>query len=98
MRAHAFDNVCRTPRAPAPGQHKGTTMKITTLGRGSIGGTLGRLWTNAGHDVTMLGQDGGDASDADVVLIAVPSAAVPDALTRVTGLQGKIVLDATNRM
>jgi predicted dinucleotide-binding enzyme len=73
-------------------------MRITTLGRGSIGGTLGRLWTNAGHDVTMLGQDGGDASDADVVLIAVPSAAVPDALTRVTGLKGKIVLDATNRM
>lgn len=73
-------------------------MKITTLGRGSIGGTLGRLWTKAGHDVTMLGQDGGDASDADVVLIAVPGAAVPDALTRVTGLQGKIVLDATNRM
>ena len=73
-------------------------MKITTVGRASIGGTLGRLWTDAGHDVTMLGRDGGDASDADVVLIAVPSAAVPDALTRVTGLEGKVVLDATNRM
>jgi hypothetical protein len=73
-------------------------MKITTLGRGSIGGTLGQLWSKAGHDVTLLGQDGGDASDADVVLIAVPAAAVPDALTRVTGLDGKIVLDATNRM
>ena len=46
-------------------------MKITTLGRGSIGGTLGRLWTQAGHEVTMLGHDGGDASDADVVLMAV---------------------------
>jgi predicted dinucleotide-binding enzyme len=73
-------------------------MKITTLGRGSIGGALGRLWTTAGHDVTLLGQDGGDAGDADVVLIAVPAAVVPDALTRVTGLEGKIVLDATNRM
>ena len=73
-------------------------MKITTVGRGSIGGTLGQLWAEAGHDVTMLGQDGGDASDAEVVLIAVPSAAVPDALTRVTGLERKIVLDATNRM
>jgi predicted dinucleotide-binding enzyme len=73
-------------------------MRITTLGRGSIGGTLGRLWTNAGHDVTMLGREGGDASAADVVLIAVLSEAVPDALTRVTGLEGKIVLDATNRM
>jgi hypothetical protein len=73
-------------------------MKITTLGRGSIGGTLGRLWTDAGHEVTMLGRDGGDVSDADVVLVAVLSEAVPDALTRVTGLEGKIALDATNRM
>lgn len=73
-------------------------MKITTLGRGSIGGTLARLWTQAGHDVTTLGRDGGDASDADVVLVAVPSEALPDALTRVTGLDGKVVLDATNRM
>lgn len=73
-------------------------MKITTLGRGSIGGTLGRLWTQAGHDVTLLGRDGGDVSDADVVLLAVLSEAVPEALTRVTGLEGKIVLDATNRM
>jgi predicted dinucleotide-binding enzyme len=73
-------------------------MKITTLGRGTIGGTLGRLWTRAGHEVTMLGRDGGDVGDADVVLVAVLSEAVPDALTRVTGLEGKVVLDATNRM
>jgi 8-hydroxy-5-deazaflavin:NADPH oxidoreductase len=74
------------------------TMKITTLGRGSIGGTLARLWTEAGHEVTTLGHDGGDVGDADVVLLAVPSEAVPEALTRFTGLQGKVVLDATNRM
>ena len=73
-------------------------MKITTIGRGTIGGTLGRLWTRAGHDVTMLGRDGGDVDDADVVLVAVLSEAVPEALARVTGLDGKVVLDATNRM
>ena len=73
-------------------------MKITTLGRGTIGGTLAQLWTRAGHEVTTLGRDGGDVSDADVVLVAVLSDAVPDALTRVTGLEGKVVLDATNRM
>ena len=73
-------------------------MEITTLGRGSIGGTLARLWTKAGHEVTMFGRGGGDVSDADVVLVAVLSEAVPDALTRVTGLDGKVVLDATNRM
>ncbi len=73
-------------------------MRITTLGRGTIGGTLARLWTQAGHEVTTLGRDGGDASDADVVLVAVLSGAVPEALARVTGLDGKVVLDATNRM
>lgn len=73
-------------------------MRITTLGRGTIGGTLAQLWTQAGHEVTTLGRDGGDVSDADVVLVAVLSEAVPEALTRVTGLEGKVVLDATNRM
>ena len=44
-------------------------MKITTIGRGTIGGKLGRLWTSAGHEVTELARDGGDAADADVVLL-----------------------------
>lgn len=73
-------------------------MKITTIGRGNIGGTLGRLWSSAGHEVTQLGRDGGDASNADVVLLAVPSAVVPDALAAVTGLDGKVIFDATNRI
>lgn len=73
-------------------------MKITTIGRGTIGGTLARLWTSAGHEVTELGRAGGDASDADVVLLAVPNEAVPDALRSVTGLVGKLVIDATNRL
>ena len=72
-------------------------MKITTIGRGTIGGTLARLWTAAGHEVTELGRGGGDAADADVVLLAVPSEAVPEALRAVTGLEGKLVVDATNR-
>src|SRR6202042_3563340 len=73
-------------------------MKITTIGRGTIGGTLGRLWRSAGHEVTELGKGGGDAADADVVLLAVPGEAVPNALAGVTGLHGKVVLDATNRV
>jgi predicted dinucleotide-binding enzyme len=73
-------------------------MKITTIGRGTIGGTLGRLWTSAGHEVTELGRDGGDASNADVVLLAAPYAAVEDALANVTGLTGKVIIDATNRL
>jgi predicted dinucleotide-binding enzyme len=71
-------------------------MNITTIGRGTIGGGLGRLWEEAGHTVRLLGRDGGDASDADVVLVAVPSGAISDALARVAGLEGKIAIDATN--
>jgi 8-hydroxy-5-deazaflavin:NADPH oxidoreductase len=71
-------------------------MKITTIGRGNIGGGLARLWEQAGHDVTTLGSDGGDASDADVVLVAVPSGSISDALGKVSGLDGKPAIDATN--
>ena len=71
-------------------------MNITTIGKGNIGGGLARIWGAAGHTVTTLGSEGGDASDADVVLVAVPSAAISDALGKVTGTEGKTVIDATN--
>jgi predicted dinucleotide-binding enzyme len=71
-------------------------MNITTIGRGNIGGGLGRLWEQAGHTVTTLGRDGGDASAADVVLVAVPSGSISAALAQVTGLEGKIAIDAAN--
>jgi len=71
-------------------------MKITTIGRGRVGGGLAALWRVAGHDVAELGSEGGDASGADVVLLAVPSPAIDDALASVTGLEGKVVIDATN--
>jgi len=71
-------------------------MKITVVGRGNVGGGLAKLWTAAGHDVTALGSDGGDASDADVVVVAVPSGAIADALGKVTGIEGKLTIDATN--
>lgn len=71
-------------------------VKVAAIGRGHIGGGLGRRWERAGHEVTLLGRDGGDVSDADVVLVAVPSGAIADALTKVSGLAGKTVVDATN--
>jgi 8-hydroxy-5-deazaflavin:NADPH oxidoreductase len=73
-----------------------TTVKITTIGRGNIGGGLARLWGQAGHSVTTLGREGGDASDADVVLVAVPSGSISEALGKVTGLEGKVAIDAAN--
>jgi predicted dinucleotide-binding enzyme len=71
-------------------------MNITTIGKGNIGGGLAQIWERAGHTVTTLGSEGGDASDADVVLVAVPSGAISDALGKVSGTEGKIVIDATN--
>ena len=71
-------------------------MNITTIGKGNIGGGLGRLWAQAGHNVSSLGRDGGDASTADVVLVAVPSASISEALGKVTGLEGKVAIDAAN--
>jgi predicted dinucleotide-binding enzyme len=46
--------------------------------------------------VSALGREGGDASDADVVVVAVPGGEIGDALGKVTGLQGKVAIDATN--
>lgn len=71
-------------------------MNIATIGKGNIGGGLGRLWEQAGHSVTALGREGGDVSDADVVFVAVPSGSISEALGKVTGLQGKIAIDAAN--
>src|ERR687887_2151107 len=71
-------------------------MKIVTIGRGNIGGGLARFWRQAGHDVTELGRDGGDASDADVVLVAVPSGSISDALGKVSGIEGKTAIDTAN--
>jgi 8-hydroxy-5-deazaflavin:NADPH oxidoreductase len=71
-------------------------MQIATVGRGNIGGGLADRWEKAGHQVTRLGKEGGDVSDAEVVLVAVPGSAVADALDNVQGLEGKTVVDATN--
>jgi 8-hydroxy-5-deazaflavin:NADPH oxidoreductase len=71
-------------------------MKITVIGRGNVGGGLARRWESAGHDVTALGRDGGDASGSDAVVVAVPSNAIDDALARVTGIEGVPAIDATN--
>ena len=43
-------------------------MRIAVIGRGNVGGGLAKRWRDAGHDVQELGRDGGDASDADVLL------------------------------
>jgi predicted dinucleotide-binding enzyme len=74
----------------------GDGMRITIVGRGNIGGGLAKRWESAGHEVTTLGRQGGHASDAEVVVIAVPGDTIAEALGKVTGAGGKITIDATN--
>jgi predicted dinucleotide-binding enzyme len=71
-------------------------VKIAAIGRGNVGGGLAERWRKAGHDVTEIGSDGGDASDADVILVAVPSGSIREALGKVEGIHGKVAIDATN--
>jgi 8-hydroxy-5-deazaflavin:NADPH oxidoreductase len=73
-------------------------MRITVFGKGNVGGGLADQWDRAGHQVTRLGRDGGDVTDAEVVVVAVPGGSVADALEKLTGLEGKTVIDATNRI
>ena len=71
-------------------------MRITVVGRGNVGGGLADLWERTGHRVTRLGRDGGDVSDAEAVLVAVPGGSIAEALDRVKGVEGKTMIDATN--
>jgi predicted dinucleotide-binding enzyme len=71
-------------------------MRIAVVGRGNVGGGLAELWRAAGHEVVEIGRGGGDVSAADVVLLAVPSGAIADAVASAEGIGGKTVIDATN--
>jgi predicted dinucleotide-binding enzyme len=71
-------------------------MRIAVIGRGNVGGGLADLWERAGHEVTRIGRDGGDVSDAEAVLLAVPGRALAEVLDTVGGLEGRTVVDATN--
>jgi hypothetical protein len=73
-------------------------MTITVFGKGNVGGGLADLRERAGHQVTRLGRDGGDVSDAGVVLVAVPGGSIAEAFDRLSGVGGRTVIDATNRI
>jgi 8-hydroxy-5-deazaflavin:NADPH oxidoreductase len=71
-------------------------MRVAVIGRGNVGGGLADLWERAGHEVKRIGREGGDVSEAEAVLVAVPGGTVAEALDRVQGIEGKSVIDATN--
>jgi predicted dinucleotide-binding enzyme len=57
---------------------------------------LAKFWEAAAHEVSAFGRDGGEASSADVVVVALPSDSIKDAFAKVTGFEGKPAIDATN--
>ena len=79
---------------------------IAVIGGGNIGSTIGAAWGRAGHDVAFASRSPEpprtiaipDAiAAAEVVLLAVPGAAVPDLLAEHgPALDGRLVIDATN--
>jgi 8-hydroxy-5-deazaflavin:NADPH oxidoreductase len=71
-------------------------MKIAVVGRGNVGGGLAALWEQAGHEVKRIGREGGDVSEAEVVVVAVPGGTIAEALDNVRGMEGKTVIDTTN--
>jgi predicted dinucleotide-binding enzyme len=83
-------------------------MRSAVIGGGNIGGTLGAAWIRSGHSAVYGSRNPqppdsvaiADAvADAEVVLLAIPGAAV-DEFASATGaaLDGKLVIDATNRI
>ena len=80
--------------------------RIAVIGGGNIGGTIGDAWRRAGHEVVHASRSPqpprtvaiADAvAGAEVVLLAVPGAAVPDLLAEHgPALGGRVVIDATN--
>src|SRR3954451_19021610 len=75
---------------------RGHSMKSTVVGRGNVGGGLAKRWQAAGHDVQALGRDGRDGSDAEVVVVELPSRAVAEGLGKVSGIDGKTTIDTMN--
>ena len=79
---------------------------IGVIGSGNIGTTIGEGWRRAGHDVVYTSRTPepprtvsiADAiAGAEVVLLAVPGASVPQLLAdHGAALDGKVVIDATN--
>lgn len=83
--------------------------KIGIIGAGNVGGTLGRVWAAAGHDVLFgvrapataeaIGRMGTLAEAfafGEVLVLATPWSAVKDVLRQAGPLAGKILFDCTN--
>lgn len=75
-------------------------MRIAVIGGGRVGGGLAATWRTRGHDVTVSTREtvAETAASGDVVVLALPAAAAPAALSEAGPLAGKVLLDATNNL
>jgi predicted dinucleotide-binding enzyme len=87
-------------------------MRIGIFGTGGMADALGTQWARAGHDLMVSGRsDPGPlaarlgastgtwretAAFADVLLLAVPAAAIGEVLAEAGPLPGKVLVDCTN--
>lgn len=76
-------------------------MQIGIIGTGRVGAALQAGWTRAGHTV----QTGSRSTDrspldiagwADVIVLAVPYAAIADVVANIAPASGKIIIDCIN--
>ena len=77
--------------------------KLGIIGDGNVGSALARGLERAGHDVRAVGKDKAaireTAAWAEVVLLAVPFAAIDDAVQELgNAVEGKTLIDVTNAL
>ena len=71
--------------------------RISIIGSGNMGRSIGAVFTKGGSDVEYVGHDAGQPLNGDIVVLAVPYPALDEILaTRGTQLAGKVVVDITN--
>jgi hypothetical protein len=70
---------------------------VTIIGTGNMGQAIAGLVTKGGHSAQILGETDTDAVTGDIVVLAVPYAALADVVaTRGASLAGRVVVDITN--
>jgi 8-hydroxy-5-deazaflavin:NADPH oxidoreductase len=75
-------------------------MRVGVIGGGRVGSALAATWTEKGHDVVVSTREtvAETAAAGEVVVIALPAAAVTGTLAKAGYLDGKVLVDATNNV
>lgn len=85
--------------------------RIAIIGAGNVGGALARLWNSAGHKVRVAVRQGSTpkqipgvgsgpakelVGEAEIVVLALPWASVPEVLSSCGNIAGKVLIDCIN--